>query len=270
MHSQSYYWAGKVPALQFFCSVPFGFNPQQSNAWLYHGGGLDLWREVYARRGMIPFPAGNTGIQMGGWFRSPILELSDFDGLKMRIPGLGGKVLAGVGGRVVLLANSEIFPSLERGIIDAVEWVGPFYDYNLGLHQAARYYYFPGWHEPGTTQALTVNLQAWNRLPEEFQTMLETAAFKANLSGLLAFETKNREVPRKILSLGRVQLRRLPDDVLIGLREASEKIVQRVADSSRESRNVYASYSRFQKDIGAWNSINEFAFSDALRVTGIV
>ena len=172
-HGAAYYWAGKVPAAQFMSTVPFGMTAKGMNAWLYSGGGLELWREIYKPFNIIPFPAGNSGVQMGGWFKKKITTVADLKGLKMRIPGLGGKVLAKAGGTPILLAGGEVYTALERGAIDATEWVGPYHDQRLGLYQAAQYYYYPGWHEPGTTLELIVNTQAWKSLPTDLQRIVE-------------------------------------------------------------------------------------------------
>lgn len=270
MFSASYYWAGKVPATQFTCSVPFGMNAQQTNSWMYWGGGLELWHDFYGRQGLITFPAGNTGTQMGGWYRKEINSLADYDGLKMRIPGLGGKVVAAVGGKVVLLASSEIFPSLERGVIDACEWVGPLYDYNLGLHQAAKYYYSPGWHEPSTLNELTINKKAWNTLPKEIQEMIVHVSYGINVRNLAEFDAKNGEFLKKILALGKVQLRQFPDDVLRGLHKAAEKINQGVADSDPDARRVYESYKKFRDGVRSWHNLNEVAYVKALQAVGVI
>jgi len=272
MFSASYYWAGKVPATQFTCSVPFGMNSQQTNAWMYWGGGMQLWHEFYAKQGLIGFPCGNTGTQMGGWYRKEINNIGDYDGLKMRIPGLGGKVVAAVGGKVVLLASSEIFPSLERGVIDACEWVGPLYDYNLGLHQAAKYYYSPGWHEPSTLNELSINLKAYNSLPQEIKEMIVQAAAKVNVYNQAEFDAKNNEYLKKILAYkgGQVQLRQYPTDVLKALYAASEKINQEVADSDPDARKVYESYKKFQSGVRSWHNLNEVAYTDALKAVGAI
>ncbi|MDE0363400.1 MAG: TRAP transporter substrate-binding protein, partial [Rhodospirillaceae bacterium] len=165
-HGAAYYWRGKSEAAQFFATIPFGLNAHEQNAWLYYGGGLDLWREVYEPFNLMPFPAGNTGVQMGGWFNRPINSMADLHGLKMRIPGIGGEVLRRAGGTPVNLPLSEIFTALQTGSIDATEWVSPYNDVAIGLHQAARYYYYPGWQEPGPTLECIINRDAWNSLPE--------------------------------------------------------------------------------------------------------
>jgi TRAP-type mannitol/chloroaromatic compound transport system substrate-binding protein len=270
MYSASYYWAGKVPATQFTCSVPFGMTPQQQNAWFYHGGGMDLWNGFYSKRGLKVFVAGNTGLQMGGWFRKEINSIDDYKGLKMRIPGLGGKVVAAVGGTVVLLPAQEIFPALERGVIDACEWVGPLYDFNLGLHQAAKYYYSPGWHEPGTANELTINLKAWNSLPKEIQVMIEMCAYKLNVDNMAEFDAKNNEYLDKILALGKVELRQFPAAVIKELHTVAEKINQEVADSDPDARKLYESYKKFRDGVRKYFNLSEVAYSEALRGAKII
>ena len=270
MYSASYYWAGKVPATQFTCSVPFGMNPQQMNAWFYFGGGHEVWHEFYAKQGLIAWVAGNTGTQMGGWFRKEIKSLDDYKGLKMRIPGLGGKVVAAVGGTVVLLPGPEIFPALERGVIDACEWVGPYYDFNLGLHQAAKYYYAPGWHEPSTANELAVNLKAYNSLPKEIQEMIHHAAYKLNMANLAEFDAKNIEFLEKIKATGKVQIKFFPPDLLKALYKAAQKVNEEVADSDPDARKVYDSYKKFQDGVRQWFNINEVAYSSALKSIGVI
>ena len=267
--SASYYWAGRIPATQFTCSVPFGMNAQQVNAWFYGGGGLEVWQEFYAKHNLMVFPAGNTGTQMGGWFRKEIKSVDDFKGLKMRIPGLGGKVVAAVGGTVVLLAGPEIYPALERGVIDATEWVGPYYDFNLGLHQAAKYYYSPGYHEPATNNELSFNLKAWDKLPKEIRQMFELSAAKMNIWSLSSFDARNIEFVQKIKDYG-TQFRQFPDDVLKALYVASEKINEQVADSDADARKVYDHYKKFRDGIRGWHNINEVAYQKALASVGAI
>jgi len=172
----AYYWAGKAPATQWFAAVPFGMNAQGMAAWFYGGDGLKLWEEVYAPFNLIPRPGGNTGVQMGGWFNKKIETIEDYKGLKMRIPGLGGKVVAKAGGTVVLTPGGEIFTNLERGVIDATEWVGPLHDLRMGFYKAAKYYYYPGWHEPGTTLEYIFNKKAYESLPKDLQMILDMAS----------------------------------------------------------------------------------------------
>ena len=174
-HDASYYHKGKVDAAQFFTSIPFGLNYLELNGWLYYGGGLDLWRELYAPFNLIPIPCGNTGVQMGGWFNKQINTVDDLKGLKMRIPGLGGEVLRRAGGTPITLPGAEIFTSLQTGAIDATEWVGAYNDVSFGLHKAAKYYYYPGWHEPGTTLEALLNKKAFESLPADLQSIVKNA-----------------------------------------------------------------------------------------------
>src|SRR4026209_182529 len=175
-HANSYFWTGKTFAAQYFTAVPFGLNFQGMNGWLYDGGGQALWNEVYAPFGMVAFPCGNTGVQMTGWFKKEIKTVSDLKGLKMRIPGLAGKVYATLGVDVKLLPGGEIFPALERGVIDAAEFVGPYQDRRLGLHKAAKYYYTTGWHESSTVTELIIHKAAWDSLPPDLQEIVKVAA----------------------------------------------------------------------------------------------
>ncbi len=269
--SASYYWAGKVPATQFTCSVPFGMAAQQVNAWFFGGDGKDLWNEFYEPHNLKVFPLGSTGTQMGGWFRKEIKSVADLNGLKMRIPGLGGKVYASKGTKVILLPGPEIFPALERGVIDATEWVGPLYDFSMGLHQAAPYYYSPGWHEPSTNNELSVSLKAFNALPKDIQKMVEVVAFKANTWGLANYDARNGPFVKKLVDYG-TKFRVFPDDVLIAMFKAAEKINDQVADDDKTgaARKVYDSYKKFRDQIRGWHKINEYAYTNALKTVGAI
>src|SRR5687768_11311394 len=174
-HANSYFWTGKTFAAQYFTAVPFGLNFQGMNGWLYDGGGIPLWHEVYKPFGTIAFPCGNTGVQMTGWFKKEIKSVADFKGLKMRIPGLAGKVYASLGVDVKLLPGGEIFPALERGVIDAAEFVGPYQDRRMGLNKAAKFYHTTGWHETATVSELLINKAAWDKLPKDLQAIVENA-----------------------------------------------------------------------------------------------
>ena len=179
-HGASYYWKGKSEAAQFFSAVPFGLNAQEMNAWLYYGGGMELWQELYAPFNLIPAAAGNTGVQMGGWFNKEIKSVADLKGLKMRIPGLGGEVLKRAGGTPVSLPGGEIYTSLQSGAIDATEFVGPYNDLAFGLYKAAKHYYYPGWHEPGTTLEAMMNKKAFEALPKDLQSIVLNACKVVN------------------------------------------------------------------------------------------
>jgi len=265
-HGAAYYWAGKVPAAQFFTAVPFGMNAQGMNAWLYDGAGLKLWRNVYRPFNLIPFPMGNTGVQMGGWFRKKINSIKDLKGLKMRIPGLGGKVMAKAGVNPVLLPGGEIYTALERGTIDATEWVGPFHDERLGLYRAAKNYYYPGWHEPGPVLELTCNLKAWNELPKEYQLMIETAAAAANTWMLSEFEAKNLLALQELKQKHHVEVLEFPDEVLKELKRLTQIVLEEEAEKDKTFRQVYQAYTAFSRNNTAWNEISEAAYAHALKL----
>ncbi|MEN7548269.1 TRAP transporter substrate-binding protein [Rapidithrix thailandica] len=256
-HGVAYYWAGKIPSAVFFAAVPFGMNAQQMNAWLYYGGGWDLWRELYAKFGLEPFPCGNTGVQMGGWFNKEINSVEDLKGLKMRIPGLGGKVISKAGGSSITVAGGEIYTNLERGVIDATEWIGPYHDYLMGFHRVAKYYYYPGWHEPGPTLELFCNKKAYEELPDDLQEMVRMASYKYNMLMLSEFESKNNEYLNKIVNESEVQIKRFPEEVIHNLKSIAKEVVEEVANADPFAQKVYESYSKFKKDITAWSEISE-------------
>lgn len=265
-HGAAYYWAGKVPAAQFFTAVPFGMNAQGMNAWLYDGAGLKLWRDIYRPFNLMPFPMGNTGVQMGGWFRKQINSMDDLKGLKMRIPGLGGKVMAKAGANPVLLPGGEIYTALERGTIDATEWVGPYHDERLGLYRAAKYYYYPGWQEPGPVLELTCNLKAWNELPEDYQIMIETAAAAANAWMLAEFEAKNLRALQELKNKHKVQVLEFPPEVIRALKRLAGEALEDEAKKDQQFRQVYQAYKAFSQSNGAWNDISESAYARALKL----
>ncbi|HFD92656.1 MAG TPA: TRAP transporter substrate-binding protein [Gammaproteobacteria bacterium] len=264
-HGSAYYWAGKIPAAQFFTAVPFGLNAQGMNAWLYGGGGLDLWREVYAPHKLVPFPMGNTGVQMGGWFRKKIETVGDLKGIKMRIPGLGGKVIAKAGVNPVLLPAGEIYTALERGTIDATEWVGPYHDLRLGLYRAAKYYYYPGWHEPGPTLEMIINKAAWEALPRELQLVVENAAMASNLWMLSEFEARNLEALQTLKEKYHVQVIEFPAPVLAELKKLTALTLQEEAAKDATFKKVYEKYRQFQRTHDAWNEISESAYARAAQ-----
>jgi len=256
-HGASYYWAGKIPAAQFFASVPFGLNAQQMNTWMISGGGLELWQELYAKHNLVPFIGGNTGVQMGGWFNREINSISDLKGLKMRIPGVGGKVLSKAGGSPVLLAGGEIFTGLERGIIDAAEWIGPYHDYKMGFYQIAKYYYTPGWHELGTTLETLVNRESFLSLPPDLQAILETASFRLNQYVLSELEYQNSIYLDKMINEENVTVKQFPDEVLSTLKVYAEKAIQELAETNNDARKVYRSLEEFTSKQLGWSDISE-------------
>lgn len=262
-NSAAYYWAGKAPEAQFFTSIPFGFTAQQMHAWLYHGGGLDLWREIYAPYNLVPMPLANTGVQMGGWFNKKIESIEDIKGLKMRIPGIGGKVMAKAGANVVLLPASELYTALERGVIDALEWAGPYHDLKLGFYRAAKYYYYPGWHEPGSSIELTINKKAWDTLPPELQAIIEAAAAETNLKSLAEFDAKNGEALQTLTRDYKVELLKFPDDALRTLKKLSIETLNELAADNPKVKMVYDHFLNFAKQVEPWTALSEGAYMDA-------
>ena len=262
-HSGGYFWKGKVPAAQFFTSVPFGLTADEINAWVNRGGGLELWREIYAPFNIYPIPAGNTGTQMFGWFNKEINSLEDIKGLKMRIPGIGGEVLKEAGGIPVTLPGGELFTALQTGVIDATEWVGPYNDLTFGFHQAAKYYYYPGWHEPGPMLELLVNKNAWDSLPRHLQVIIETASKAVNQDMLDEYLAKNNQALTELVEVHGVELRKLPDDVIEEFRKISDRILNDLAEEDETIAKVYSSYTKFKNDVSAYHEISEDAFIEA-------
>ena len=262
-HSGGYFWKGKVPAAQFFTSVPFGLTADEINAWVNRGGGLELWREIYAPFNIYPIPAGNTGTQMFGWFNKEINSLEDIKGLKMRIPGIGGEVLKEAGGIPVTLPGGELFTALQTGVIDATEWVGPYNDLTFGFHQAAKYYYYPGWHEPGPMLELLINIDAWNSLPKHLQVIIETASKAVNQDMLDEYLAKNNQALTELVEVHGVELRRLPDDVIEEFREISNSILDDLAKEDETISKVYRSYLDFKNNVSAYHKISEDAFVES-------
>jgi TRAP-type mannitol/chloroaromatic compound transport system substrate-binding protein len=262
-HGAAYYWKGKSEAAQFFAAVPFGFTAQEMNGWLYHGGGMELWEETYAPFGLIPNAAGNTGVQMGGWFNKEIKSVKDLEGLKMRIPGLGGEVLKRAGGTPVSLPGGEIFTSLKSGAIDATEWVGPYNDLAFGLYKAAKYYYYPGWHEPGTTLECFINKKAFEKLPKDLQSIVRQACRIANQDMLAEYTSRNNAALDTLVKRHKVNLKKFPDDVLQKLKTLSDEVVAEVAEKDKLSKKVYQSYRQFRDQVLAWHDISERAYLNA-------
>ena len=256
-HGAAYYWAGKIPAAQFFSTVPFGMNAQQMNAWLISGDGLKLWRDTYASFDLMPFPGGNTGMQMGGWFNKEINAAGDIQGLKMRIPGIGGKVFTRAGGTAVLSAGGEIYTNLERGVIDATEWIGPYHDYQMGFYQVARYYYYPGWHEPGTALELFANRAKYEALPTDLQAIVAAAADRLNSWSFAESEKMNSLFAKKLADEEGVQYRRFPEEVLSTFKTYTEEILHGMVSGDSLGKNIYENYRNFQASVGNYANYNE-------------
>lgn len=255
--ANAYFWAGKIFAAQYFTTVPFGLNFQGMNAWLYHGGGLELWHELYAPLGLVAFPMGNTGVQMTGWFRKPIEKIEDFQNLKMRIPGLAGKVYSALGVDVKLLPGGEIFPALERGVIDAAEFVGPYQDRRLGLQKAAKYYYTTGWHEPSNVTELLINKAEWDALPADLQEIVKTAAMACNLESHTWCEANNADALTDLVENEGVIAQTLPDEIVSRLREVTAEVLEAEAAKDPQTRKVHDAFMAFRDKHRAWAAISE-------------
>ncbi|KDN96232.1 TRAP transporter substrate-binding protein, partial [Hydrogenovibrio marinus] len=243
-----------------FSTVPFGLTADEMNAWLYNGGGLKLWEEAYKPFGLVPNPAGNTGTQMGGWFNKEINSLEDLKGLKMRMPGLGGEVLKKAGAIPVSLPGGEIFPSLQSGAIDATEWVGPYNDLAFGFYKVTKYYYTPGWHEPGTTMECMINEKAFNALPDDLKSIVRNAMKVANLEMLSEYTARNEEALQTLIEKHNVELRHFPDEVLKELKKLSSEVIEAEAASDPLSSKVWASQKAFMKQVTQWTNVGEGAF----------
>lgn len=264
-HGASYYWKGKIPASVFFTAVPFGMTAQEMNGWLHYGGGLEIWEKVYAPAGIVPLAGGSSGVQMAGWFNREINSLADIRGLRMRIPGLAGEVFSAAGGEAVRIPGGEVYTALQTGVIDAVEWVGPYNDLALGLHQVAEYYYYPGWHEPGSILEFIVNEDALETLPDDLKAIVRHAARAANQDMLDEFTARNNAALRELIEVHGVKLRRLPDDVLAALYEGSEIVMKDLVESDPLAAEVNASYDAFLNNVRAYHEISEQAYINARR-----
>ena len=264
-HGSAYYWAGKVPAAQFFSTVPFGMEQKGVEAWLYHGGGLELWNELYEPFNVIALPMGNTGVQMGGWFNKKIDSIADLKGLRMRIPGLGGKVLDMAGGNPILMSGGELYTALERGTIDATEWVGPLHDLRLGLNRAASYYYYPGWHEPGTELELLINKARWNSLPADLQEIVKQAAAAASAWIFSAMEYHNSQGLKALSTKKSVQVLPFPQDVMQELRAVTHRTLQHEAEKDPEFKRIYEAYRSFQESYQPWHELTSRALEAKVK-----
>lgn len=262
-HSGAYYWKGKASAAQFFTSVPFGLTAQEMNGWIQYGGGQALWEEVYAPFNLLPLPGGNTGVQMGGWFNKEINSVDDLKGLKMRIPGLGGEVLARAGGTPVTLPGGEIFTSLQTGTIDATEWVGPYNDLAFGLYKVAEHYYYPGWHEPGSMMEFTINKDAFAELPADLQAIVRITAKAINEDMLAEYTTRNQAALIELKEKHGVDVREFPADVLDKLQTLSDEVVAEVAGVDPLSQKVYDSYKAYRDQVKAYHAVSEQAYINA-------
>jgi len=244
-HDASYYHKGKVDAAQFFTAVPFGMNAAELSAWFFYGGGLELWRELYAPFNIVPFPCGNTGVQMGGWFNREINTVDDLKGLKMRIPGLGGEVIRRAGATPVTLPGSEIFTSLQTGAIDATEWVGAYNDVAFGLHKAAKHYYYPGWQEPGAGLELMVNADAWASLPPDLRAIVDITCQAITTDMMAEYTHGNALALQQLIADPNVDVRPFPDEVLRLLKKHTQEIIDETSAKDPAWKKIADSYYAF-------------------------
>lgn len=258
-HTASYYYWGKDPTYALGTAIPFGLNARGMNAWYYHGGGIDMMNAFYAKQNLIGFPGGNTGSQMAGWWRKEINSLADLQGVKMRIGGMGGKVMEALGVVPQQLPAAEIYPALERGTIDAGEFVGPYDDEKLGLNKVAPYYYYPGFWEGGPTLNFMINLGKWNELPPAYQAIVKTAAATANLSMLAKYDYKNPTALRSLVA-GGAQLRAFPEDVLKAAFDASNALYATLSAENADFKTIFESQQAYRNEANLWNQVAEYTF----------
>lgn len=255
-HSAGYYYVGKDATFAFDTSLPFGLTVRQQNAWLYYGGGMELMRDFFKQYDLVNFPGGNTGTQMGGWWRQEVKNLQDLKGLKVRIPGFGGKIMAALGAVPQTIAGGDIYPSLEKGTIDAAEWVGPYDDEKLGFYKVAKYYYYPGWWEPGPTLSFYVNQKQWDSLPKEYQAAFEVAAAEANLHMSAKYDAQNPAALNRLIQAG-AQLRIYPRQILDAASDAAEALYAEEAAKNPNFKKVFDSWNRFRNDQRNWFRVAE-------------
>lgn len=264
-HTAGYYHTGKIPASAFFTAVPFGMTVGELNAWIHYGGGLALWRELYAPFNIIPFAGGNTGMQMAGWFNKAIETTEDIKGLKMRIPGLAGEVFSRIGGSAVTIPGGELYTSMQTGVIDATEWVGPYNDRSFGLHEVGEHYYYPGWHETSAMLEFDVNRDAWESLPEDLQAIIEAAARVVNQDMLDEYNARNASSLRDLAALDIIP-KPLPDEVLLALGQKSKEYYAELMDADEDFRKIYNAYTDFKILSYEWLKISDRAVFDYRRL----
>jgi len=259
-HGASYYHKGKVDAAQFFTAIPFGLTNQELNGWLYYGNGMTLYRELYEPFNLVPFPTGNTGVQMGGWFNKEINSVADLKGLRMRIPGLGGEVLRRAGGTPVSLPGAEIFTALQTGAIDATEWVGPYNDVSFGLHKAARYYYYPGWQEPGPGLETIVNKAAWDSLPPDLQEIVSTTCQAITTDMAAEYAHGNAMSLAQLEADPNVDIRPFPDEVLALLKSIAREVIEELMANDPASAKIGKDYFEYLAKAAAASAISDAAY----------
>ena len=263
-HTCGYYYHGKNKAFSLDTTIPFGLNARQMNAWCYYGEGLTLLREFFAKYNIVNFPGGNTGTQMGGWFRKEIQSMENLKGLKIRIPGFGAEVFLALGAVPQLLPGPEIYPALERGAIDAAEWVGPYDDEKLGFYKVAKFCYYPSWWEPGPMISFYVNKEQWEKLPKAYQAAFETAAAEANVRMMANYDAKNPPAIQRLAQNG-TQLKRFPDDVMKAAYTAALKIYAEESEKNPEFKKLYDSMRTFQQLSDIWMGLAEGSLASFMQ-----
>ena len=260
-----YYWQGKSAAFNFFTAVPFGMTAQELNAWIDFGGGRQLWESLSAKFNVIAFQSANTGVQMGGWFNKEITSLDDFKGLKIRMPGLGGEVMRRLGAAAVSLPGGEIFPSMKSGAIDASEWVGPWNDLAFGFHQVAKYYYCPGFHEPGAGLSTGVNLDVWNSLTPSQRQIIRNACAAENASTLSEYNYKNATALDTLVKKHKVQVRSFAPEIMQALKQTSDKVLVEAAAKDPFTAKVFESFKASLANSMEWGALSEEPYTLARR-----
>jgi len=257
----SYYYVGKDPTFAFPTAIPWGLNPRMENAWMYHGGGMELMNDFFAKHGLYGMPGGNTGTQMGGWYRKEIKTVADLQGLKMRIGGLAGQVLSKLGLVPQQIAGGDIYPALERGTIDAAEWVGPYDDEKLGFNKVAPFYYYPGFWEGGAQITAFFNLQKWNELPKAYKSLLTAACGYANVDMQAKYDARNPAALRRLVS-GGAQLRPFPQEILEASYKASNELYDELSSKNAEWKKVYEPYKAFRSEEYLWFQVAEYTYDN--------
>lgn len=267
-HDASYYHLDKSPACGFYTAVPFGMTANELNAWVYFGGGQELWDELYAPFNLKGFLAGNTGVQMGGWFRKEIKSLSDLKGLKFRMPGQGGQALAKLGVKISTISGGDIFANLQSGALDGAEWVGPYNDLSLGFYKIAKNYYWPGFHEPGSALQLMINRQKFDSLPEDLKQIIAAACAAENDITLSEFNGRSMSALNTLITEHRVKLRQFPNAILKAFGNASGEVMQEVLDKGNEiTKKIALSYFSFRHDIKGWTKISDLGYVAARNIS---
>ena len=265
-HTACYYYFGKDPTFALSCAVPFGLNARQMNAWLYHGGGKELFREFFKDYNIIPFNAGNTGTQMGGWFRKEIKTVADLKGLKFRVGGFAGQVLAKLGVVPQQIPGGDIYPALEKGTIDAAEWIGPYDDEKLGFNKVAKNYYYPGWWEGGPQLSVYVNIAEWGKLPKEYQAILETACWEAHVYMQARYDVKNPAALKRLVA-GGTKLKPFSNDIMAACYKAAQELYAETAAKYPKFAKVYEPWKKFRDEQIEWFSVCEGRFDNFSAAT---